>query len=316
MNLRAFHYVLAVSETLSFKAAADFCHVSQPSLSMQIKKIEDLWGVQLFERTNKSVRVTETGRRLIEIMRRIVSDEKMLSDAVSGLRTPGSGEFRLGAFPTLASYVFPSFVPALSKIFPHLQLLLLEEKTNILLDRLINGKIDAALLALPIVNSRLCSEPIFEDPFYLAVGPDHPLAHRKTVRVSDMDGHKLLLLDEGHCLRDQALAFCQANGADEEKRFRATSLETLRLMVRQPRSGLMTLLPGVALSPGDGLRTIPFIGKAPSRSIGLVWRKTDARQDMMFSFVRCFKRARPNVSRKNDKTSCLAPSPPRDAPTS
>lgn len=281
MNLRDLHYVAAIARLLSFKGAADFCHVSQPTLSMQIRKLEDSLGVPLFERSNKKVRLTAAGHRIAEIANRMIQDEKLLRETAKNLRVPGAGEFRLGAFPTLASYVFPTFAPALLKAFPKLQLLLVEEKTGTLLEKLSDGKIDAALLALPIDDSQLTVLPLFDDPFFLAVGRDHPLANRKSVRVADLAGHRLLLLDEGHCLRDQSLAFCQKHGAGEERRFRATSLETLRLMVQAPRSGLMTLMPAVALSAKDKLRVLPFVGEKPSRRIGLVWRKTDARTDMI-----------------------------------
>lgn len=281
MNLRDFHYIIALADSLNFKRASETCHVSQPTLSMQIKKLEDYLGVQLFERTNKSVMPTDAGLRIIEVARRITQDEKQIIEIARALRDPAAGEFRLGAFPTLASYVFPSYVPAIIKAFPKLHLLLLEEKTDVLLEKLRLGKIDAALLALPIEDDTLETAHLFDDPFLLAVGRDHALAHKKTIRIADLDGHRLLLLSEGHCLRDQALAVCHAHGAQEEESFRATSLETLRLMVQAPHSGLMTLMPEIAMSPRDKLHYIPFTGTSPSRSIALVWRKTNARTDMI-----------------------------------
>ncbi|MGB9153097.1 MAG: LysR substrate-binding domain-containing protein [Alphaproteobacteria bacterium] len=281
MNLRDLHYFLAVAENRNFKKAADACNISQPTLSMQIKKMEEYLGVRLFERTNKSVLITDTGRRIEEAARRIVQDEQQIFEIARMVRDPASGEFKLGAIPTLASYVFPSYVPAIAKSFLKLQLLLVEEKTEVLIEQLKTGKIDAALLALPIEEATLDQAKLFDDPFLLAVGAEHPLAKRKNVRLADLAGHKLLLLDEGHCLRDQALSVCRAHGAEEEQSFRATSLETLRLMVQAPHSDLMTLIPAVAVSPGDKLHYIPFTGASPSRSVGLVWRKTSARADMI-----------------------------------
>ncbi len=291
MNLRDLHYLLAVADGLNFKRAAEACHVSQPTLSMQIKKMEDYLGVRLFERTNKSVMLTDAGRRIVEVARRIAQDEGHIHAIATMLRDPATGEFRLGAFPTLASYVFPVYVPAIVKAFPKLRLLLIEDKTHVLMEKLNAGKIDAALLALPVEDSAFEVVPLFEDPFFLAVGHDHPLAKRKSVRTDDLTGHKLLLLDEGHCLRDQALAVCRARGAEEEQSFRATSLETLRLMVQAPQSGLMTLMPAIAASGADWLRYIPFAGKTPSRTIGLVWRKADARGDMIGVMVKALKAA-------------------------
>ncbi len=292
MNLRDLHYLVAIVENLNFKRAADICHTSQPTLSMQIKKLEEYLGVLLFERTNKSVVVTGAGRRIAEAARRIIENEQQILEIAQTARDPAEGEFKLGAIPTLASYVFPSYVPALSKNFPKMQLLLIEEKTSVLIGQLRTGRIDAALLVLPVDDAALGSEKLFDDPFLLAVGPGHPLAKKKTVRLADLSGKKLLLLDEGHCLRDQALEICHAHGAEEEQSFRATSLETLRLMVQAPHSDLMTLMPAVAIMPGDRLRYIPFAGAALSRLIGLVWRKTSARAEAIKEMARIFIRAR------------------------
>jgi len=286
MNLRDMSYLLAVAESLNFKRAADACHVSQPTLSMQIKKLEDELGVRLFERTNKSVMITDAGRRIVEIARRMTHDEQHIRDIARTVRDPSAGEFKLGAIPTLASYIFPHYVPAIAKAFPKLQLLLVEEKTETLLDQLKMGKVDAALLALPIDENSLDSKHLFDDPFLLAVGPDHVLAKKKSVQLSDLSEKILLLLDDGHCLRDQALAVCQAHGAKEEKSFRATSLETLRLMVQSPHSGLMTLMPSIATSARDRLSYIPFSAPSPSRSIGIVWRKTSVRVAMIEEMAR------------------------------
>jgi LysR family hydrogen peroxide-inducible transcriptional activator len=296
MNLRDLHYLLAVAESRNFKRAAETCNVSQPTLSMQIKKLEAYLGVRLFERTNKSVMITDAGARIAEIARRVVHDEQHILDVARTTQDPRAGEFKLGAIPTLASYVFPTFVPAIAFAFPKLQLFLVEEKTDILIEQLKAGKIDAALLALPIEEAALETASLFDDPFLLAVGAGHPLARRKNVRVCDLSGRKLLLLDEGHCLRDQALSVCQTHGAKEENGFRATSLETLRLMVQSSQSGLMTLIPqvaqGMAQRGKNALRYIPFVGTKPSRTIGIVWRKTSVRSNMMNELMRALKGAR------------------------
>lgn len=287
MNLRDFHYFLAVADTLNFKRAAESCHVSQPTLSMQIKKLEIELGLPLFERTNKSVMLTDAGRRVLPEARRMIDSENAVRDIARAVRDPRAGEFRLGAFPTIASYVFPALVPAIARCFPQMQLLLVEEKTGQLLDMLRDGKIDAAILALPVDDAAFDVTAVFDDPFFLAVGREHALAARGFVTVDDLTGHKLLLLDEGHCLRDQALAVCHAHGAHEDRGFRATSLETLRLMVRSDKSA-MTLMPSVAIQRDDGLRYIPFEGAKPSRRIGLVRRKTSARAETVADMARLF----------------------------
>ncbi|MDD3371126.1 MAG: LysR substrate-binding domain-containing protein [Alphaproteobacteria bacterium] len=296
MNLRDFRYVLAVAETLNFKAAAERCHVSQPTLSMQIRKLEDRLGIPLFERTNKRVMLTASGRSILPVLHEAVGCEKQIHDIAYSLRNPESGEFRFGAFPTLASYVLPDYVPALLKAFPRLKLLLVEDRTNTLLLRLAEGTLDAALLALPVEAPGMRSVHIFDDPFLLAVGADHPLAHRKSVRLSDLDGRKLMLLEEGHCLRKQALDICGSYGAGEDGSFRATSLETLRLMIEAPHSEAMTLMPAVAVSHADKLRTLPFIGKKPMRRIGLFWRKSDVRSEMILKMADVMRR----ISRKDN----------------
>ena len=159
MNLRDLHYVLAVADTGNFGRAAQFCHVSQPTLSMQIKKLEGELGLSLFERTNKSAMPTVAGLRIVEAARQVIAQEKHIRDIARMARDPHAGEFRLGAIPTLASYVFPSFVPASMKNFPKLQLLLVEEKTEVLLQRLKKGELDAALLALPVHDNALATLP-------------------------------------------------------------------------------------------------------------------------------------------------------------
>ena len=292
MNLRDLHYVLAVADTGNFKRAADQCHVSQPTLSMQIKKLEEELGVLLFERTNKNVMVTEAGARIVESARHVTQHEKNIRDIAKNVRDPATGDFCLGAIPTLASYIFPRFVPVIGAAYPQLQLLLLEEKTETLLQRLKQGKCDAALLALPVGDPALEEKELFEDAFTLAVGAEHPLAGRKSVRVDDLSGRQLLLLDEGHCLRDQALSVCHSHGAEEEKGFRTTSLETLRLMV-QTHANFMTLMPSVAVHgyEGGSVRYIPFAGAKPSRRIGLVWRKTSARAGVMSDMARLLAKA-------------------------
>lgn len=277
MNFRDLQYVLAVAETQNFNQAAIQCHVSQPTLSTQIKKLEDQLGVLLFERTNKRVMITDAGARILERAKYILREEQNIREIARLSRDPSAGEFKLGAIPTLASYVFPTYVPAIGKAFPRLKPLLIEEKTDRLIEQIKAGRIDAALLALPIEEDTLATAPLFDDPFFLAVGADHALANRARVKVDDLEDHKLLLLDEGHCLRDQALAVCRAHGAEEEEGFRATSLETIRQMLRVPNSDLMTLMPMVAVQSNDDLHYIPFGKPSPSRHIGLVWRKTTPR---------------------------------------
>lgn len=291
MNLRDMHYILAVAKTGSFVLAAEQCHVSQPTLSMQIRKLEDFLGVMLFERTSKNILLTEAGSRILAQAQKILDAEKDIIDIARAMRDPRAGEFRLGAFPTLAGYVFPSFMPVLAGNFPDLHLLLVEEKTEGLVEQIKAGKMDAALLALPVGDGALIERPLFDDPFLLAINSYHPLAERKSVRIEELKEYVLLMLEEGHCLHDQIITLCHFPNIN--KSFRATNLETLRLMLRE-YNDLMTLIPSVAAIPSPNLCYIPFEDTPPpSRRIGLVSRKTSVRDGLIQEIADILKTALP-----------------------
>lgn len=276
MNIKDLQYLVAVADLKHFGRAAQACNISQPTLSMQLKKLEEYLGVALFERTNKRVFVTQAGQQIVARARHVLQGVKEIRELAKAASSPFAGEFRLGAFPTLAPYFLPQVVPAIHTELPELKLLLVEEKTATLLEQLKNGTLDAALIALPLHDDMLESAKITEDPFLLAVSQSHRLAGRKTVTAADIRSEQLLLLEDGHCLREQALEVCSIMGLGEQQEFRATSLETLRQMVV---AGVgITLIPQMARREGDGLVYIPFAGSIPSRTIGLVWRKTSARK--------------------------------------
>lgn len=284
MNLRDLKYLVAVADLNHFSLAAERCCVSQPTLSTQLKKLEDELGVALFERNNRSVRPTEAGGRIIAVARRVLAEVESMEAIAAATRDPYAGMFRLGGFPTLASYVFPAAVPAIAQTLPKLKLLLIEEKTDVLVEQLRTGRCDAALLALPVNDPALVSMRLFDDPFLLAVPPEHPLAARERVDLRDLADLRLLLLDEGHCLRDQALNLCYRHGGHEEVDFRATSLETLRMMVRAGTG--ITLMPWTAAREDHtGIRYLPFAEPQPRRLIGLVWRKTTARGPLIGKLI-------------------------------
>ncbi len=279
MNLRDMEYLVAVADLSHFGKAAEACHVSQPTLSMQLKKLEEYLDVQLFERTNKQVRITEVGKQIANKARVILQQVEYIKEIAAYYENPLAGRLVLGAFPTLASYYLPQMVPKIAGSLPEVTLYLVEEKTPELIQQLQDGKLDAALLALPVEEQGLQHQPLFEDPFYLAVPQQHPLAKRRAVTLSDIMTQDVLLLEEGHCLRAQAMEVCQLAGAKEQQGFRATSLETLRHMVA---SGVgVTLIPEVAWNSQDGLVYIPFEPPAPKRTIALVWRKSTARTALM-----------------------------------
>lgn len=275
MNLRDLTYLVAVAELRSFSKAAEQCCISQPTLSAQIKKLEEELGVAIFERSAKKVLTTDVGEQIVNTARRALRAADDMRALAASAQDPLAGKCRLGAFPTIASYLFADLVPELHRQLPKLKLILLEEKTDHLLDKLRRAELDIALLALPVEDKALQSMPLFEDSFYLAVNAQHELAGRESIGQSELAMHKLLLLEDGHCLRDQALDVCHLNGGGEDPEFRASSLETLRQMVRAGTG--VTLIPEIARNDNDGLRYIAFDAPAPKRTIGLVWRRSSAR---------------------------------------
>ena len=280
MNLRDLHYLVAVADLNNFSQAAEHCHISQPTLSNQIKKLEETLDITIFERTNKRVMLTPIGAQIVDSARRILREEENIHHIAQLAHDPFSGTFKLGAFPTVATYIFPKLVPHVKQNFQKLKLILVEEKTDMLLEKLRNGALDAAILALPLEDDYFSSIPLFEDEFKLAVPTNHPLTKHTTIKQNDLAGHTLLLLEEGHCLRDQALEVCQLNGLEEDANLRATGLETLRQMVKAGTG--ITFMQTIAIQPNEeDITYIPFAAPAPKRTIGLVWRKTSARTTLI-----------------------------------
>lgn len=278
MNLRDLKYLVALADHQHFGRAAAASFVSQPTLSTQIRKLEVELGVSLVERAPRRVMLTPIGRDIAERARKVTADVEQMAEIARRSQDPEAGTVRLGLFPTLAPYLLPHVLPNLRRRFPRLELLLVEEKTDAILARLRDGRLDAGLLALPIHDDQLHVEPLFDEPFLLAVPRQHPLAGHGSLQLHDLDDQHLLLLEEGHCLRDQALDVCRLAGADERDGFRATSLETLRQMVA---SGVgITLLPMLAVQPPVPVSTdialLPFRGEAPHRRIAMLWRRSSA----------------------------------------
>ncbi len=291
MNLRDLKYLIALADHRHFGKAAEASFVSQPTLSTQIRKLEEELDVQLFERTPRKVMLTPVGQEVVSRARQIVAEVENLHAIARRSRDPESGILRLGAFPTLAPYFLPHAVPALQARFPRLGLRLVEEKSDQLLHQLREGRLDAALLALPIHDDQLHAEVLFEEPFFLALADSHPLSDAPSIALDTLAEHPLLLLEDGHCLRDQALDVCRLSGAREDSSFRATSLETLRQMVATG-SGI-TLLPALAVRPPiaqpEHLRILPFQPPAPSRRIALVWRRSSAIQPLLQQVSGCLQ---------------------------
>ena len=278
MNLRAVHYLVTLADVRHFSKAAERCHVSQPTLSTQIRKLEDELDVQLVERSPRKVMLTEVGAEIVERARAMLADADAIRAIARRSKDPHSGTVRLGIFPTLAPYFLPHVVPEIRRRFPRLTLRLFEEKTEDVINMLRQGRLDAGLLALPIESEQLATRVLFEEPFVLAVPGAHALSTRKTITLEDLEEEELLLLEDGHCLREQALEVCQLAGAHEKLDFHATSMETLRQMVAAGTG--ITLMPVMAVKPPvahtDNLVTRPFTEPGPMRTIALVWRKSTA----------------------------------------
>jgi LysR family transcriptional regulator, hydrogen peroxide-inducible genes activator len=278
MNLRDLRYFVALAEHKHFGRAAQASFVSQPTLSTQIKKLEEELGVALVERTPRKVLLTEAGKEIALRARDVLTEVDQIKAIARRTIDPESGTLRLGIFPTLGPYLLPHVVPRISSRFPRLELLLIEEKTEILLKQLREGRLDTVVLALPVHDDQLHADFLFEEPFLLAVPENHELARRKTLKMDDLSDQSLLLLEDGHCLRDQALEVCELSGASEKSGFRATSLETLRQMVAANVG--VTLLPTLAIKPpvarSENIRLVQFRGDAPSRRIAMLWRKSSA----------------------------------------
>jgi LysR family hydrogen peroxide-inducible transcriptional activator len=273
-TLRQLQYVVAVADELSFRRAAERCHVSQPSLSAQLAQLEEGLGARLFERDRRRVLLTAAGRGLVDRARGLLVEADDLVEAGKRAGNPLAGTLRVGVIPTIAPYLLPSATPKLRARFPLLLLAWREDKTANLLAGLETGEIDAALLALEAGVGDVEREVIARDPFVLAARPEHPLGKKNTpIQASDLRGAEVLLLDDGHCFRDQALEVC-ATARAREAEFRATSLMTLVQMVAGG-SGV-TLLPALSLATEGKrarLRFRPLASPKAHRTIALVWRK-------------------------------------------
>jgi len=292
LNLRDLKYLVALADHKHFGRAAAASFVSQPTLSTQIKKLEEELGVALVERAPRRVMLTPVGREVAERARKVIADVEQMAEIARRSQDPEAGTVRLGLFPTLGPYLLPHVVPRLRQRFPRLELLLIEEKTDQILQRLRDGRLDAGLLALPIHDEQLHVETLFDEPFLLAVPQQHPMAEQDSLELHDLDHQHLLLLEEGHCLRDQALDVCHMAGADERDGFRATSLETLRQMVA---AGVgITLLPVLAVQPpvpsSPDIRLLRFRGEPPHRQIAMVWRRSSAMGDFLMQLAGEFRK--------------------------
>lgn len=279
LKLKDLRYLVAVADTRHFGRAAESCFVSQPTLSAQLKKLEDYLGVQLIERQPKRVALTEAGEQIVARARRILEASEEVVTLARSHRDPLAGSLRLALLPTIGPYLLPHVAPVIRKQLPRIELLLFEHQTATMLQKLQAGEVDLGILALPVDLDGLDSRELYDEPFNVALPEAHPLTRQKSIKPEDLKDETLLLLEDGHCLRDQALEVCSRVNVHEKQNFRATSLETLRQMVATGAG--VTLLPELAVKgaygAARGVVIRPFTRPAPIRKIGGIWRKTSAR---------------------------------------
>lgn len=300
MNLRDLKYIIAVAETHHFGKAAERCFVSQPTLSGQIKKLEEELGVAIFERTNRSVEITPVGKEILNHARQIMEQADVIQQLARAHQDPLAGPLRIGAIPTLSPYLMPLILAPLKKQHPQMRLVLSEELTDILLERLRNHEIDAALLATPVEEQDLEAIPLFDEPFWVAYPRKHAFYTREKISQRDLDKENLLLLAEGHCLTKQAMEAChlsERQSQGEMADLRAASLETLIQLVGAGFG--ITLVPALAMrgswTSGSGVVAQPLKIANASRRVSIVFRHSFPRRAALEAFAKIILDSLPNT---------------------
>lgn len=280
-TLKQLRYLAALADHGHFGRAADACHVTQSTLSAGLRELERLLGVALVDRTTRSVVFTPLGRETVARARRVLDEVDGLAEAVRAAGEPLSGPLAMGVIPTISPFLLPHVMPGLRRALPELKLFLKEDLTDRLVEEALAGRLDVLLLALPCAHDGLDATVLFEDDFAMACRRDHPLAAAAEVTAADLDAAALLLLQDGHCLRDHALAACGLGDRGERGPFEATSLHTLVQMVDNGMG--VTLLPRLAIDggilEGTGLVVRPLAAPGNARRIGLAWRHGTRRAD-------------------------------------
>lgn len=300
MNLRDLQYIIAVAETKHFGRAAERCYVSQPTLSGQIKKLEEELGITIFERTNRSVEVTPIGESILVHARQILEQADAIRQQAMAHQDPLAGPLRIGAIPTLSPYLMPLILIPLKTEHPQLKLVLSEEMTDVLLKRLHNHEIDAALLATPVEESELEAISLFDEPFWLAHPRDHAFYHQEEISRDDLENTELLLLSDGHCLAKQAMEVCHLKERREQGEMadlRAASLETLLQLVAAGFGS--TLVPALAIggswATGSGIVTRKLDFPDAHRRVSLVFRHSFPRKQALQALAEVIRTNLPNT---------------------
>ena len=279
-TMKQLQYLVALADTRHFGRAAERCHITQSTLSAGIRDLESVLGTAVAERSNRHVLITRVGAQIAERAKALLRDAEEVMEVASAGRSPMTGEMRLGVIPTIGPFLLPRVLPGLRERFPELTVYLREEQTAPLLARLEDGELDAALIALPYETGDLDTRVILEDEFLFACNRDHALAGAGEVSLDALAGERLLLLEEGHCLRGHALDVCEMGDTIARAQFEASSLHTLVQMVA---AGIgVTLVPGLAvdarIAEGTGI-SLSRLAVPASRRIGLAWRRTSLRAE-------------------------------------
>lgn len=297
MNIRDLQYIIAVAETRHFGKAAERCFVSQPTLSGQIKKLEEHLGVAIFERTNRSVEVTPIGEAIVQHARQVMEQVDAIEQLAQAHQDPLAGPLRLGAIPTISPYLMPLILVPLKQEYPQLKLVLSEEMTDMLIRRLQQHEIDAALLATPVEEPELEAMPLFDEPFWLAHPRDHAFYNKETITREDLENTDLLLLAEGHCLAKQAMEVCRWKERGEMADLRAASLETLLQLVAAGFGS--TLVPALAMrgswTTGSGIVTRELDLPDAYRRVSLVYRASYPRMEALQTLAQVIADHLPNT---------------------
>lgn len=279
MNLRDLKYLIALADTRHFGRAAAKAYVSQPTLSAQLKKLEEQLGVVLIERHTRQVTLTDVGQQIVERARRIIRETDDLVKLAESSRDPLAGVLKVAFIPTLGPYLLPRITQDMRRALPQAQIMLYEYQTEPMVAAVEDGTLDVGILALGVDVGNLDFKELGGERFFVALPNTHPLCEQTEISRDQLNGETLLLLEDGHCLRDQALEVCSRLDVHESDDFRATSLETLRQMVASGYG--VTLLPELSLmgafAQSNGLSARPFKGAQPLRMIGCVWRKSSTR---------------------------------------
>ena len=288
MTLTELKYIVALARERHFGRAAEACFVSQPTLSVAIKKLEEELNVQLFERGSIEISVTPIGLQIVEQAQRVLEQSNAIKEIALHGKDPLSGPLKLGVIYTIGPYLLPALVRQIIGSAPRMPLMLTENFTVKLLESLRQGEIDAAIVADPFSDHGLVSQALYEEPFFVAVPKTHDWAQRETIESQELKQQTMLLLGSGHCFRDHVLEVCPElsrfshNSSGIQKTFEGSSLETIRHMVA---SGIgITVLPALAREADDSaslLRYLPFTAPSPLRRVSLVWRKSYSRSEAL-----------------------------------